>query len=173
LIWPTEVDLFAAAWNCQLPKFVSWIPQPNSAAVNAFSLSRFHLRAYAFPPFALIPRCLAKIKREKADLVLICPLWPSQPWWTLLLEMAIDVPRVFRFHPLFLYSSDLHPHPLLQSGKFLLSAWMLYGVVSKNEDFHHRLLNCRWPAPVPLQLIPTSLPGTLGYVGMWKRVSIP
>ncbi|KZR97527.1 Uncharacterized protein APZ42_007544, partial [Daphnia magna] len=137
LIWPTEVDLFEAAWNRQLPKFVSWIPQPNAAAVNAFSLSWYNLRAYAFPPFALILRCLAKIKRERADLVLICPLWPSQPWWPLLLEMAIDIPRVFQYHPLLLHSSDLHPHPLLQSGKFLLSAWMLSGVVSKNEDFRH------------------------------------
>lgn len=31
-VWPSEVDLFSAAWNCQLPKFVSWIPQPNATA---------------------------------------------------------------------------------------------------------------------------------------------
>jgi hypothetical protein len=42
--------------------------------VNAFSLNWYNLRAYAFPPFALILWCLAKIKKENADLVLICPL---------------------------------------------------------------------------------------------------
>lgn len=31
-VWPSEVDLFSAAWNRQLPKFVSWIPQPNATA---------------------------------------------------------------------------------------------------------------------------------------------
>ena len=172
-IWPADIDLFAAAWNRQLPKFVSWIPQPNATAVNAFSLNWSNLKAYAFPPFALIPRCLLKIKRERANLILVCPLWPSQPWWPLLLEMATDLPRVFRSHHLLLHSSELNPHPLLQSGKFLLSAWMLSGVASKSEAFRRRLSNYCWPAPVPLQRLPTSPPGTNGVAGMWQGVSIP
>lgn len=46
LIWPREVDLFAAAWNRQLPKFVSWIPQPNAMAVNAY----FECTLFCPPP---------------------------------------------------------------------------------------------------------------------------
>jgi len=171
-VWPAEVDLFAAAWNRQLPKFVSWIPQPNATAVNAFALSWSNLKAYAFPPFALIPRRLLKIKRESADLVLVCPLWPSQPWWPLLLEMAIDLPRVFRSHRLLLNSSELNPHPLLQTGKFILSAWMLSGVASKSEAFRRKLLNYCWPVPVPLQQLHISPPGATGVAGIWQRVSI-
>jgi hypothetical protein len=90
-----DVDLFAATWNRQLPQFVSWIPQPNASAVNAFSLRWTDLHAYAFPPFTLIPRCLSKIKRERATIVLICPLWPAQTWFPLLLEMSVGLPRIF------------------------------------------------------------------------------
>jgi hypothetical protein len=43
----------------------------------------------------MIPRCLTKIKREKTVFMLVCPLWPSQPWFFLLLEMATDILREF------------------------------------------------------------------------------
>lgn len=64
-VWQVDPNLFASAWNAQFSQFLSWLPQPRDFAV------------YVFPPFALIPRCLAKIKRDKADFVLICPLWRS------------------------------------------------------------------------------------------------
>jgi len=56
-IWPAEVDLFATTWNNQLPRFVSWRPQPGAWTTNAFSLNWSSLEGYAFPPFALIHRC--------------------------------------------------------------------------------------------------------------------
>ena len=42
-----------------------------------------NLRAYAFPPFNLIPAVLHKTRREMATLVLVAPLWSAQPWWCL------------------------------------------------------------------------------------------
>jgi hypothetical protein len=38
-IWHIEIDLFNSFWNAQLPKLVSWRPQPGSTAVNAFSVN--------------------------------------------------------------------------------------------------------------------------------------
>lgn len=49
-IWSMDI---AAAWNRQLPKFVSWLPQPKALAVNALSLSWRGIRGYAFPRFVL------------------------------------------------------------------------------------------------------------------------
>ncbi|KAI9555870.1 hypothetical protein GHT06_018387 [Daphnia sinensis] len=161
-VWPMEVDLFAAAWNKQLPKFVSWLPQTNAIAVNAFSFNWSQLNCYAFPPFAMIPRCLAKIMREKAFVILVCPLWPSQPWFPLLLEIAMNIPRVFSAHPFLIHSNSLEPHPLLQSKKFLLSAWRLSGDASKSEAFRQQLLHYCWPAPVDLHYLRISMPGTIG-----------
>jgi hypothetical protein len=44
------VDLFASAWNRQLDFFVSWKPQPEAMAVDAFSINWIILKGYAFPP---------------------------------------------------------------------------------------------------------------------------
>ena len=38
-LWPTEIDLFSAAWNAQHQKFVSWTLQPDAFALNAFALN--------------------------------------------------------------------------------------------------------------------------------------
>lgn len=77
-IWPTNLDLFASGWNKQLPKFVSWKPQPAAWGLNAFSIDWNSHRAYLFPPFSLVGRCLKKIRDEKADVVLVAPVWQSQ-----------------------------------------------------------------------------------------------
>ena len=68
-LWPVDIDLFAASWNAQLSLFAAWTPQPGAVFVNAFSISWKAVMGYASPPFALIPRCLAKRERG-IDLVL-------------------------------------------------------------------------------------------------------
>lgn len=93
-ICPVEVDLFATMWNAQLPSFVSWRPQPSSIATNALSLSWKNGSYYAFPPFSLILKCLEKIRREEATIIFVCPVWPGQPWFPILLELSCDVPRL-------------------------------------------------------------------------------
>lgn len=85
-IWECDVDLFSSSWNAQLKSFVSWRPQPNAMAVNAFSLNWSGFRGYLFPPFSLISRCVDKIRRDKANVVMVCPVWPTQPWFPVLLE---------------------------------------------------------------------------------------
>ena len=69
--FPSQVDLFSSAWNAQLPNFFSWSPQPGAAGVNAFARNWKGLSGYAFPPFALILKCLEKISREMANVVLV------------------------------------------------------------------------------------------------------
>jgi hypothetical protein len=81
-LWEPEIDLFASTWNRQLERFVSWKPQPEAMAVDAFSLSWTNRRGYAFPPFNMIARCLTKIMKEEAELILVAPVWQAQPWWS-------------------------------------------------------------------------------------------
>lgn len=38
-IWSANIDLFETVWNEQLPCFISWRPQPNAFAVNAFGVN--------------------------------------------------------------------------------------------------------------------------------------
>lgn len=172
-VWPVEVDLFARSWNAQLPKFVSWSPQPGSLAVDAFSINWAEFLAYAFPPFAVIPRCLAKMRKEKADLVLICPVWPNQPWFPVLLEMACEPVRVLPIHPFLLTDSNRDPHPLVTSQSLRLSAWMLSGDASKSQDFRRKLSDFSLQATDPPQRPLISQHGRTGWIGVHRGVRIP
>ena len=94
--WGTpEIDLFATRLNTQLPKFVSWKPDPVSCFVDAFTISWNSLYFYAFPPFCQVHRCLQKILEEQIPQeIMILPLWPTQVWWPQLLKMLIAIPFV-------------------------------------------------------------------------------
>ena len=93
--WDTpEIDLFANRLK-QLPRFVSWKPDPASCFVDAFTISWDSLYFYAFPPFCQIQRCLQKILEEQVPKgIMILPLWPTQVWWPQLLRMIIAIPFV-------------------------------------------------------------------------------
>ncbi|XP_064645941.1 uncharacterized protein LOC135499210 [Lineus longissimus] len=62
--------LFASRHNRQKQQYVSWKPDPRAITFNAFALDWGRLEAYAFPPFCLIGRCLAKVKEDKANMIL-------------------------------------------------------------------------------------------------------
>ena len=87
-----EIDLFASRLNAKAAKFVSWHPQSGAVAIDAFSLSWANMNCYAFPPFSLLPRVLAKIRHDKAVVLLIAPVWPTQSWYPLLLQLLTVQP---------------------------------------------------------------------------------
>ena len=69
-----KIDLFASKLNCEIPKFVSYRPDPShQSAVNAFTLYWRNLDFYAFPPFAIIPRIIQKIIKDRATGILVVP----------------------------------------------------------------------------------------------------
>ena len=144
-IWQTDIDLFSSFWNAQLPAFVSWRPQPESSAVNAFSIGWGGCFGYAFPPFALIPKCLEKIRREKANIVIVSPVWPAQPWFPVLLELACDVPLLLKPSSTLLVSAKGEPHPLLVTGALQLAVWKLSGTNSAGRDFRGHWSSFSWP----------------------------
>ena len=170
-IWMVEVDLFANAWNAQLPSFVSWFRQPLALSTNAFSLCWTDRRGYAFPPFSLIPKCLAKVRKERASLVLVCPWWPAQAWFPLLLELAMDVPRIMRPQSHLLTNSFQTPHPL--SGSLILTAWKISGNVLESSAFQKKLSAFYSGPTVQLRTLLTSPPGTVGVIGVLNGISIP
>ena len=47
----------------------------------------------AFPPFGLLPRVLAKVRRSRElELTLVAPFWPQHPWFPDLLELLLESP---------------------------------------------------------------------------------
>lgn len=73
-----EIDLFASKMNRKCLKYVSWHRDPDSFAIDAFTISWSNFYFYAFPPFCLILQVLQKIKTDKAERVVVAPFWPFQ-----------------------------------------------------------------------------------------------
>ena len=91
--WGTpDVDLFASRLSHKVPGYMAWKPDPGSRATDALEQNWKNLFPYAFPPFSLIGRVLIKVRKEKARLILVTPLWQAQPWYATLLQMSIKDP---------------------------------------------------------------------------------
>ena len=73
----------------QLLAYVSWKPDSQSRATDVFQQRWSHLYTYAFPPFCLMSKVLKKVGQERVDMILITPLWQTQPWYSQILEMCI------------------------------------------------------------------------------------
>ena len=86
---PLEVDLFASRLSTQIPTFVSWRPDPEAMATDAFTLDWKGLKAYANPPTVL-----AQVQQQEADLTLVARVWKTQTWYPALLSMCWDFPRI-------------------------------------------------------------------------------
>ena len=83
------VDLLATCLNTQLARFVSWRPDPEAEAVDAFQFPLSGENPWCFPPEALIPRLLGLLTRQRAT---VAPQWPGKPWWPDLIRMMVDKP---------------------------------------------------------------------------------
>lgn len=81
--WGTPtIDLFASRVNAKCSVYAAWQPDPEASFLDAFSLSWTFEFMYLFPPFCLISRVWSKIMKEGSHVILICPDWPGQPWYS-------------------------------------------------------------------------------------------
>lgn len=169
-LWPSSVDAFATAWNAQLPLFISWHLKPGTMATNAFSVNLKGLLAYCFPQFALIFNCLDKIRREKALVVFVFPVWIDQPLFPLLLKLSCDVPCLLVLSQGLLKSAL---DGVARNNGLHLAAWKLSGDIILNEDFRQRWSNYSWPKIVPTHKPLRSRRGKIWWICAWGGVRIP
>ena len=136
LLWgPFELDLFASRLNKQVCTHVSWKPDPGATAVDAFSIVWDRKPFYAFPPFPL--RCLQKITADKAEGVIIVPMWPTQTYYPRLMSMLIQLPRLLpRKENLLRLPHSEKSHPLWQ--KMQLMACLVSGIASRQKEFRKK-----------------------------------
>ena len=83
-----NIDHFASRINCQLIPYLSYRPDPESSAVDAFFIDWSQYMFYAFPSFSGILVMLQKIEMDGTAGVCIVPNWPTQPWHPKLMRMA-------------------------------------------------------------------------------------
>jgi hypothetical protein len=85
-----QIDLFASRLNFKVDKFVSYQHDPLAWKIDAFSLSWEAIFGYAFPPINQIGKVVQKARMENAKIILICPKWTTQPWYTEVMQNAYD-----------------------------------------------------------------------------------
>ena len=121
----------------------SYLQDPNSPHVDAFTINWNGHKLYAFPPFSLLPRCLQKMSQDRAQGVLIAPLWPTQTWFPVLLQHLCEQPWILLPLPdLLQHPSRRGPHPLHRS--LHLTVCPVLGDPSAVTTFQMRLPTFSW-----------------------------
>lgn len=147
-----KIDLFASRLNFQMKPYISWGPDPESVAVDAFSISWTEWNSvYAFPPFSLILRTLDKWRRDGVDGMMIVPMWPTAAWFPVMLRMLVHPPVLLpRGQRILQLPSSSEFHPLHR--KLQMMACVLSGKPTKPKDFREK----RWRSCAPHGEIPLS-----------------
>jgi hypothetical protein len=119
------VDMFASRLNNQMEKYVSLLPDPNAIAIDAFSMQWNSFFVYLFPPFSVIGQVLKKVEEDRAEAILIAPIWATQSWFPNLLKLiAMDsyiLPRRTDTVQMPTDPTRVHPLPKMWLGCFRLS----------------------------------------------------
>ena len=88
-----SIDLFATCLNAKLPLYCSLVPDPQTVFEDAFRHPWDDLDLYAFPPFPLIGRVIARVRESSLlAMTLVAPLWPEKEWFTDLLLLLTQPP---------------------------------------------------------------------------------
>ena len=97
MLWgPFEIDQFTSRLNKRVCIYVSWKADPGATAMDAFSIVWDRNHCDAFPPFSLIHRCQQKITTDKAEGVIIVPMWPTQTYYSSVMSMLFQRPRLLQ-----------------------------------------------------------------------------
>ena len=152
-IWETpQVDLFATKHNHKLPLYYSPVPDPAALGVDCMSHPWSTMIAYAYPPQALIPQVLNKIKKDQASVFLIAPAWSSRSWYPTLLSLLVDFPRKLPVHKKLLkqpHTNMFHKNPAVLN----LHVWKLSGNTLLAKDFQNKLPNA---SPTDVEQLQTN-----------------
>ena len=125
-----HVDMFATCENFKLPTYVSPLPDVRAWRTDALSFSWINLWMYMYPPVPLLQEVLEHISLVPCEVILIAPAWPSQTWYTRLLELCTDHPRRLPVSRTLLKqpsSQVFHANPAVLH----LHAWRLSGPLSR------------------------------------------
>ena len=135
-MWPVQIDLIATSANRQCSVFFSPFRDPMAVGTDAFLQRWVGLQAYAFPPWSIIPRVLAKLcVSQGTELTLIAPYWPQRAWFPDLLHLSLAPPVVLPLRRDLLRLSRSH---CLYQGlhRLRLHAWRLSGASQELQVSH-------------------------------------
>ena len=133
------IDLFATHLNVKLLLYCSLIPDPQAIFEDAFRHPWNHLDVYAFPPFGLADRVVARVRETpNLSMTLIAPLWPEKSWFADLLLLLTQPPLALPLWDRLLRQPHFHR---FHGGVCALNlhAWRLSSVSSESQAFRGEL----------------------------------
>ena len=161
-----SIDLFATCLNAKLPLYCSLVPDPQAVFEDAFRHPWDDLDLYAFPPFALVGRVIARVQQSsRVAMTLVAPLWPEKEWFADLLLLLTQPPLVLPCWDRLLRQ----PHcNLFHQGAHALNlhAWRLSSVTTESRTFREGLLESCQGSSENLPLASTSRDGRSSVVGV-------
>ena len=90
-----SIDLFASRLNNKCKRYSAWQHDPEAVFIDSLTQDwGIEDGIYAFPPFSIVHMVLQKIVQDEAEGIVIVPFWESQPWFTLLADLAYKIPIV-------------------------------------------------------------------------------
>ena len=133
-----SIDLFVTCLNAKLPLYCSLVPDPQAVFEDAFRHPWDDLDLYAFPPFALVSRVIARVQQSsRVAMTLVAPLWPEKEWFADLLLLLTQPPLVLTCWDRLLRQ----PHcNLFHQGAHALNlhAWRLSSDATESRGFSGR-----------------------------------
>ena len=136
---PFVMDLFASRLNYKIFPYVSFQPDPYCCHVDCFTMAwDSQYSYYAYAPFSVLPKLLQKIRQDKAQVMVVFPLWPTQMWFSTLLSMIISPIALLPTDPPVFQPGTNEPHPL--NSQAMLSSAILSGEPSEPINFQRTWL---------------------------------
>ena len=106
-------------------------------------------------------------------IVLVTPLWDTQPWYPVLLDLLVDYSLLIPNHNQLRVYPLNQVHPLVAQGKLQLSIWRVSGIYTLQRDFQHRLQPSSAQGGARAQIQHTSRARPSGLAGVLNGKLIP
>ena len=108
-----------------------------------------------------------KTQMEEATIVLITPLWQTQPWFPVLLTMIVDIPILLPPTPDLLSPSPNCDCPVRECQPPLVT-WKVSGKISQQREFQRMLPDLSFPLGGVRPTLTIPLPGEIGGLPPFK-----
>ena len=112
--------------------------------LNAFIQNWNDSKGYAFPPFSLIGRILAKIRRDQASIIVVVPCWKIQPQFQQFSRMVEQgaMPMLLKvYHKLLQSPGTEQKHPFCKKLQLIVA---YLSDVSKWKDCRQASMMSSW-----------------------------
>lgn len=163
--WPLAVNLFATRTDTSVGSWThsqrQWIPLCRTGPGS---------EVIANPPWGFLCSCVCQVTQQMATVMLVTPLWSSQPWFPTLFTLLLDYPHLFPQRDDLIIPSCVEV-PLPGSVNHLVT-WFIAGSPTESLSFQWSPPSYSWHPGGVSQTVITTHHRASGKDGVSHRWSI-